>query len=441
MLSVQTNLLAMNAANNYSRTQSSSAKRTEKLSSGYKINRSADDAAGLAISEKMRRQIRGLTQASANAQDGISMVQIADGAMNEIHDMLHRMNELSIKAANETNTGDDRGYIQVEIEQLKNEIGSIANKTTFNEQPLLLGPAVIVDKGINYSGSLPGWVDYTSSGSLSEIYTTADNVNHVSATLDFSNFKGSPLQIAELIGNGFHTTCCTCSNHYSIEFTDGEDSSVSSSGDHMIYKVGISGAKSGAELIDRILATTTANPKGHFTNLTKDSDKLIIYDQRSTSSATASNGYGKFGPGVARSEIESTPGNIKNLLVGTNATDNEFITIVLPNMRIENLKISNLDVRTPQGAANAIDLLDQANAFVSGERSRMGAYQNRLEHTIRNLDNQVENTQSAESAIRDTDMAKEMVAFSIDQILLQAGQAMLAQANQSSQGVLSLLQN
>ncbi len=478
MLSVQTNLQAMNAANIYGRTHTSSAKKTEKLSSGYKINRGADDAAGLAISEKMRRQIRGLTQASANAQDGISMVQIADGAMSEIHDMLHRMDELSIKAANETNTADDREYIQAEIEQLKKEVGAISHKTTFNEQPLLLGPPITIDRGVNYTGGLPNWVSYPSTGSLSQSYTTQDAytdnstipathdtvaVSHEAAFLDFSSFTGSPSQIDALIGNGFYTTCCTCDSHYSVEFTSGTDSSISYSGNHIIYNVGIDGTQTGEELLDRVLAVTTETPNNHYTKFTKNPDnpnELIIYDERPNNylfqdslpagatldnsytdyAATAWGGYGKFGPGVARSEIESTPGNVKNLLVGTNAADQEIIKIVLPNMRIENLNIANIDVRTPQGSANAIDLLKRASSFVSGERSRMGTYQNRLEHTISNLNNQVENTQSAESTIRDTDMATEMVAYSVDQILLQAGQAMLAQANQSSQGILSLLQ-
>ena len=267
---VQHNLTAMNSNRMLGLTTSSQAKSTEKLSSGYKINRAADDAAGLAISEKMRRQIRGLTQAAANAQDGISMVQTAEGALNEVHDMLQRMNELAIKASNGTMTTEDQSYINKEVSALKSEIDRVAETTTFNEQSLL------------------------------------------KANTTFKLQVGSETNTKDTI-------------------------------DVAIKKMDTSGLS---------ITKGTAN--------TTDAKGLV--------------------------------GEVKS----------------------------------------AINTLNE-------QRADLGAQQNRLEHTINNLNNVVENTTSAESAIRDTDMATEMVKYSNNNILAQAGQAMLAQANQANQGVLSLL--
>ena len=271
---VQHNLRAMNSNRMLGLTQTTQAKSTEKLSSGYKINRAADDAAGLAISEKMRRQVRGLTQASANAQDGISCVQTAEGALNEVHDMLQRMNELAVKAANGTNTDEDRGYIQSEVENLQSEIDRVSATTKFNDQALLDG--------------------------------------------------------------NFDTT----------------------------------------------------------------------------------------------------------LQVGADNTDDDKIEISIDAMDAAGLSVDsgNVDVSSQTGAQSAIAKIANGIKALNSQRSDLGAIQNRLEHTIANLDNVVENTTAAESAIRDTDMAKEMVKYSNNNILAQAGQAMLAQSNQSNQGVLSLLQ-
>ncbi|MCQ2520766.1 MAG: flagellin [Lachnospiraceae bacterium] len=269
---VQHNLQAMNSNRMLNVTTGSQAKSTEKLSSGYRINRAADDAAGLAISEKMRRQIKGLTQASANAQDGISCVQTAEGALAEVHDMLQRMNTLAIQASNDTMTSVDRGYIDSEVQALVSEIDRVASTTTFNEQNLLDG-----------------------------------------------SFTGKNLQV---------------------------------------------GAEAG-QFIGMSIAEMRASAIGI--------------------------------DGVAVSGTDNTK------------------------------------------AQKAISMIKSALAKVSKQRSDLGAVQNRLEHTIKNLDNVVENTTAAESAIRDTDMAKEMVTYSNNQILAQAGTSMLAQANQSNQGVMSLL--
>ncbi len=274
---VQHNLRAMNSNRMLGVTSSTQSKSTEKLSSGYKINRAADDAAGLAISEKMRRQIRGLTQASANAQDGISCVQTAEGALNEVHDMLQRMNELAVKAANGTNQEEDRTYIQSEVDALVDEIDRVSTTTTFNEKMLLNG---------NFDEKLQVGAEGTTGNQIA---------------IKISAISSAGLKIATLKGTG------------------------------------VSGAD-----------------------------------------GTAAQGS---------------------------------ITTI----------------------KNAIKTLNK-------QRSDLGAIQNRLEHTIKNLDNVVENTTAAESQIRDTDMATEMVKYSNNQILAQAGQAMLAQSNSANQGVLSLLQ-
>ena len=273
---VQHNLTAMNSNRMLGLTTKTQGKSTEKLSSGYKVNRAADDAAGLAISEKMRRQIRGLTQASLNAQDGISAVQTAEGALNEVHDMLQRMNELAIKSANGTNQTEDQSYIQSEVDALIKEIDRVAQTTTFNERMLLNG----------------SWSD------------------------------GVDLQVG----------------------------------------------------------------------------------------------------------AEGTSGN--RISVSIEAMDAAGISID---------SLSSSGVASQTAAQNSISKIKAALTAISKQRSDLGAIQNRLEHTINNLDNVVENTTSAESAIRDTDMATEMVKYSNNQILAQAGQAMLAQSNQANQGVLSLL--
>jgi len=270
---VQHNLTAMNSNRMLGVTTKTQAKSTEKLSSGYKINRAADDAAGLAISEKMRRQVRGLTQASANAQDGISCVQTAEGALNEVHDMLQRMNELAVKAANGTNQSEDLSYIDQEVQNLKSEIDRVSVTTKFNDQALLDG-----------------------------------------------TFQSKALQV-------------------------------------------------GAD----------------------------------------------------------------------NSSDNRIV-LTIASLGATGLKVTSVTTSTQSGAQTAIDTVKKAITILNENRSNLGAVQNRLEHTINNLDNVVENTQAAESAVRDTDMATEMVKYSNNNILAQAGQAMLAQSNQANQGVLSLLQ-
>lgn len=490
------NLQAMNAQRQYGIEANKQAKSTEKLSSGYKINRAADDAAGLSISEKMRKQIRGLTMASANAEDGISMVQIADGAMAEVHEMIDRGVELSVKAANGTLSYADRRTIQDEIDQIKLEIDGIKERTKFNEIYVLKGEKVDttteVPAGVDNAGnSLPAWVTFGSAmqdGYMSETFTTKQHfivdpnaqptvekevsIDHSAASIDFSNWGGT----ADLIGKGFHTTCCTCSSYYSIEFVSGTPSAMEQSGTNYIYKINVDNVQSGADLVNAIIDGTNQGwPNGHFTKLAVDpnqADRLYIYDDRSIKSETdvmqnapdwdpatsiwkdwdqqyysvsANPAFGLFGQGTMHGKTAFlVTGYVENpqqlaLQVGTDADSGNRMSIKLAVISSKALGIDTVDVTTIEGADAAITAFSDAKAIVSTHRSRMGAYQNRLEHTVKNLDNVVENTTAAESQIRDTDMAKEMVTYSNTSILIQAGQSMIAQANQSNQGVLSLI--
>lgn len=436
------NLVAMNANRMYNLTTGKQKKSTEKLSSGYRINRAADDAAGLAISEKMRRQIRGLRQASTNCQDGISLVQTADGAMAEVEEMLHRGTELSVKAANGTLSDEDREYIQSEIDQLKDEINKISDRTTFNELQILKGK-VAPPSEVKYTGNMPSWASSSAmaSGYLSDVHTTtngSDAGSHPAATISFAAFNGSAAQMAELASGdkGFNTTCATCDNHYTINFTaDPAKAGSTSSGQHYIYTVDISGCTTPGEVTDRIMQATGGQPHGHYTTFEKDADgNLLMYDYRNYVMSNASQATLKAGIAEAK---EPDP---FDLYIQAGAETGQHIDIKLPTISTDSIGITGANVMSAKRAGAAISAFKNALSYVNSERSRMGAYQNRLEHTIKNLDNVVENTTNAESAIRDTDMSKEMVQYSNNSVLMQAGQSMLAQANQSKQGVLSLIQ-
>ena len=310
---VQHNLTAMNSNRMLGLTQATQAKSTEKLSSGYKVNRAADDAAGLAISEKMRRQIRGLTQASLNSQDGISSVQTAEGALNEVQDMLQRMNELAVKGENGTLTSTDRGYIASEVSQLMSEIDRVKQTTTFNEQSLLDG---------KFNKDLQVGAESNKDNKINVEIKSMGTSSLATATLKTSKLTSA------LVAKG-------------------DTASVAA-----------------GKIVAKFKAYGSISSAGRL---------------------------------LAENEIKASMFGDLNYWVKASLKD------------------------------------------VSQQRSDLGAIQNRLEHTIKNLDNVVENTTSAESTIRDTDMATEMVKYSNNNILTQAGQAMLAQANQSNQGVLSLL--
>ncbi len=453
MMKINHNLTAMNSHRQLGISTGVNATSSEKLASGYKINKAADDAAGLKISERLRRQVTGLNRASSNGQDGMSLVQVADGAMSEIHDMLQRGSELAIKAATGTITDEDRQYIQTEISALQEEIDVIKEKTTFNGIYVLKGTSTNgADLGITIdtTSKMPSWVNIegADNGTFSEgIYDGYKSASIV----DFSAFDGSEAKKSELAGTGFHFTCCTCNNHYSIEFKNGGGNEIEEFSPHFIYKVDISEATDPQSLIQKIVEATTdktkpGQPQDHFTilkNLDPDgnSSKLVVYDERPDQTPNKEAGEGLFADGVAKkyTQYPDTQGDVI-LQLGAENKDEDRLKIELPYVSTQTCKIDTVSVLTQEAALDAIDKFKQGIEFINGERSRLGSYQNSIEHAVRNLDNWSQNTQSSESIIRDTDMATEMIKYSNSKILKQAGESILAQANQTNEGVKALLQ-
>ena len=472
---VQHNLTAMNSNRMLGLTQSSQAKSTEKLSSGYKINRAADDAAGLTISEKMRKQIRGLTQASANAEDGISTVQTAEGALNEVQDMLQRMNELAVKASNGTNSENDRTYIQNEIDQLTTEIDRVAETTKFNETYLLKGDKDAV-KGYSYTygkataanAAICGKLNTTATGSNTGLRVKVETDGTVSA--EASKLQNELLKALQKSGARITVAAGATSTANAAISVDGydidADGKVSKDGKATNIKLTLTGTASNTSTVAK--SDTVTLDSGAVTTAAK-TDRVAYYDKDGnkisenalanyfTANAAGTNGtklkdatlYDEFRnkiTTIGNTDVTATKdqvGSLKlSLHVGADATSNNKIELNLDAMSAKGLGVNGIrvDGATSDNADAAIETIKEAIQKVSTQRSALGAVQNRLEHTISNLDNVVENTTSAESAIRDTDMATEMVKYSNNNILSQAGQAMLAQANQSNQGVLSLLQ-
>ena len=463
---VQHNLTAMNSNRMLGLTTASQAKSTEKLSSGYKINRAADDAAGLSISEKMRKQIRGLTQASSNAQDGISSVQTAEGALNEVQDMLQRMNELAVKSANGTNSEDDRSYIQNEIDQLTTEIDRVAETTKFNETYLLKGDKSKTDYAFSYkteTQSKKGVATMGGAGTQTKA-TVAVTFEDVDADGDVAmktaqNELGALLKkegikvkgTANAGGTGFDTSYSLSSDKFTVEGKNIKDNAsgkiiaklsgdATAAGEDTIRATGYTDAASKgdkAQYYDKDGNKIAENALSNYmssdgTNITENTDKTLY------------NAAGdKVDFDAAKFDKTALTGSLTlTLHVGADATSNNQISVDIKAMSAKGLGVNGLKVdgSDDTNALGAIDTIKEAIQKVSTQRSALGAVQNRLEHTINNLDNVVENTTSAESQIRDTDMATEMVKYSNNNILAQAGQAMLAQSNQSNQGVLSLLQ-
>ena len=472
---VQHNLTAMNSNRMLGLTQSSQAKSTEKLSSGYKINRAADDAAGLSISEKMRKQIRGLTQASANAEDGISTVQTAEGALNEVQDMLQRMNELAVKASNGTNSENDRTYIQNEIDQLTTEIDRVAETTKFNETYLLKGDKDAV-KGYSYTygkataenAAICGKLNTTATGSNTGLRVKVETDGTASA--EASKLQNELLKALQKSGARITVAAGATSTANAAISVDGydidADGKVSKDGKATNVKLTLTGTASNTSTVAK--SDTVTLDSGAVTTAAK-TDRVAYYDKDGnkisenalanyfTANAAGTNGtklkdatlYDEFRnkiTTIGNTDVTATKdqvGSLKlSLHVGADATSNNKIELNLDAMSAKGLGVNGIrvDGATSDNADAAIETIKEAIQKVSTQRSALGAVQNRLEHTISNLDNVVENTTSAESAIRDTDMATEMVKYSNNNILSQAGQAMLAQANQSNQGVLSLLQ-
>ncbi len=570
---VQHNLKAMNSNRMLGVTQKTVAGSTEKLSSGYKINRAADNAAGLSISEKMRKQIRGLTQASANAEDGISSVQTAEGALQEVTDMLQRMNELAVQAANGTNSVTDRQYIQDEVDQLVTEIDRVAETTKFNETYLLKGDGTKattkaftsnyavtyasnlgtnkanVEKKVNYTGesnvyfvntssvkvanpSMPITADVVSKGDDVTKYLQStkagQNGKLDSAAINstaYTAFKNVDISEVEIV------SATSATNDSKLLYMDGVISATNDAyildtetnsvirvqkGQDLSEYMSISDDKSSASMkeqyrmLDEVVtddASTTAlngtsgnlgqttfghklqgtavktadiQTKNEF-KLAEEAKKLYDADGKEVSGValnkyfdengqytgglysdsqatkavlsdndpnvdTAKNGEDKISTYITKNYADVTADLSFSLHVGADSDRTNKIQTNIQSMSSAALGVNKLSSKlvgivdeSGDNATDAIDVIAEALQKVSTQRSALGAVQNRLEHTIKNLDNVVENTTSAESSIRDTDMATEMVKYSNANILSQAGQSMLAQANQSNQGVLSIL--
>ena len=502
---VQHNMQAANANRMLNVTTSAQSKSTEKLSSGYRINRAADDAAGLTISEKMRKQIRGLDQASTNAQDGVSSVQTAEGALTEVHSMLQRMNELATQAANGTNSKDsDRQAIQDEIDQLTTEIDRVSETTKFNETYLLKGEAGTKtinmkahDAGLkgtltdNGDGTATFVMDTLNAGDKVSIggknYTiggTSDDLDsafgkngldidtkHQDISVNGTTYKYYAATVhtkdGKAIKAGYYSADpSTLADQQAATATgvDGKDTadlaalktnatagSTITVGTKTVTLMKDDGKKGGtaSDGIDDTDTTVISKKKAY----ELASKELLKANQIGDTKGSAKVGVGNTATaidlinGTGTFQIQTGSAEVANSLafslhVGADADMTNKIQVNIDAMDSASLGIKGLNVKDASGnaATYAVDAISDAISKVSSQRSSLGAVQNRLEHTINNLDNVVENTTTAESRIRDTDMAEEMVNYSKNNILAQAGQSMLAQANQSNQGVLSLLQ-
>ena len=424
------NLNAMNAHRNMGFNTTNTGKAMEKLSSGLRINRAGDDAAGLAISEKMRGQIRGLDQATRNSQDAISLIQTAEGGLNETHSILQRMRELATQAANDTNVGTDRTEIQKEINQLTSEINRIGNTTEFNTQKLLngskFGTGTAATAGV-----------YTAT--IGTAFAAGEELNidgvvfkaKAAGTADYSknefevgaNLTDQATNLAKAFQNN-----AALSDKYSVTHAAGvltftQKEGYASATPLVASDSATTGAIAAAEV--------TAGVNGTSGKLTMQvganggqSLSVEISDMRADASTS-----GMKVAGSASGTVVTTSGKTAVFTSSNTVTDGTTDTS----------SMAALDVSTSSNASAAIDAVDDSIKAVSAERSKLGAIQNRLEHTINNLSTSAENLQAAESRIRDVDMAKEMMNFTKNNILNQAAQAMLSQANQQPQAVLQLL--
>ena len=536
---VQHNITAMNTNRMLGISTKAQAKSTEKLSSGYRINRAADDAAGLSISEKMRSQIRGLKQASKNAEDGISLIQTAEGALNESHSILQRMRELAVQAANGTETNDDREAVNDEISQLQDELTRISETTEFNTMKLLDGSKA-GNAATSGSGPKFGVVDAKLDGALitSNVKDTQINVAVSTATAsgtetaiwsddgktltlnlkqdkvytqkeidellenakqEDSTATGTPAAVTITLANGVYTAAAAATgtktaggvkassnnatfatttgfvgadhikftaNKYGVEFNnttfdidftaaDGGESvetgtAIAIASDNSVtegsYKIHLAAGKEyTAEDIEDILAKAGFDFDVELSGATPD-EPNTLFGKTSASKIeqlTMTNGAG-LGSAKAMWGQEGYDGvsSSEGITLQIGANEGQTMSFSIGDMSARALGVdgNKIDLSTQDAAKKATTIIDAAIKTVSKARGEMGAIQNRLEHTIANLDTAAENTTSAESRIRDTDMATEMVEYSKNNILAQAGQSMLAQANQSNQGVLSLLQ-
>lgn len=389
------NLMSMNTNRQLGVNRGATQKSLEKLSSGLRINRAGDDAAGLAISEKMRGQIRGLDQASRNSSDSISLIQTTEGALNESHSILQRMRELAVQSANDTNTDADRTELQAEVSQLTSELDRIANTTEFNTKKLLDGSA----KGV--TAAVDGTVGINNNSKATFVTGDLTTLQTTAKTAGAFNGAVTIIRIAE--STGF----------------DAADFKVVSSAGQTDLSTGSIQSTNGTQItLDNTLITGSTTFNIDLTKMKSGESLTFVFNKAETASNNIDNSV------MAQ--------------IGANAGQTMFISI--NDMRSTALGVDKVDISDKWGAANAIETVNNAISKVSHQRSSLGAIQNRLEHTINNLDTASENLQASESRIRDVDMAKEMTEYTKNNILTQAAQAMLAQANQQPQSVLQLLQ-
>lgn len=403
---IQHNIMAMNAYRNYSTNNSALAKNLEKLSSGYKINRAGDDAAGLAISEKMRAQITGLKTAQDNAKSGINLVQTAKGSLTEVHDMLNRMVELADQSANGTyDNSTDRDNLQKEVSQLQSEINRIADSSNFNGIKLL-------------DGSLSGGA--TAAGMIGS--TKVDfSIGDTDATV------GALGEASVTFADG-----SAAAEGITVSFTDATGA--------MSITLGTSTAATytADQITSAVRSAATAYASTSNTNAATISAKYASFTMTADGSISAAAG-GALTMATATLADGAGTGGLK-LQIGDTSDSFNQLTVSIQDMHTASLGIDTVDISTQTGGSNAVQSIKDAINTVSSVRGTLGATQNRLEHTINNLSVMTENTQDAESTIRDTDVAEEMMAYTKNNILVQSAQAMLAQANQVPQGVLQLLQ-
>jgi len=543
---IQHNIAALNTHRNLGFNNTQSAKNLEKLSSGYKINRAGDDAAGLSISEKMRSQIRGLDMATKNSQDGISLIQTAEGALSETHSILQRMRELADQSANGTNTDADRDAIQSEVKQLKEEIDRIGNTTEFNTQKLLDGTlqsngAVVGSNTTNgakvldqTAAKLTGATDFEDvDGSGITAFTTKDKIKIDSVEIEVDWDKGLTEAEKALFKGDYSTVAMTASQKNDIksainrvlnESINAHNAATGSSvsnvkvyeaGGKLTLESGSTGQTSnldttnatilntfvdsaattdagldkvtkniaatdqlsfeigGVKLQTAALAAATGGTTSAATVATDlqakmraaidsyntsaglvkgmegflDSESVFVEAKDGRFTVTSASGPVTFNEkegetlvkdlGLTQAQTSASGNGGMTLQIGANK--GQSLTFGIGDMRSASLGVTSVDVSTAAGASQALETLDKAIAKVSEQRSNLGAVQNRLEHTINNLGATSENLTAAESRIRDVDMAKEMMEFTKNNILTQAAQSMLAQANQQPQGVLQLL--
>ena len=400
---IQHNIMAMNAYRNYANNTSSLSKNLEKLSSGYKINRAGDDAAGLAISEKMRAQITGLDKAQDNAKDGISLVQTAEGALTEVHDMLNRMYELAEQSANGTfEDGTDRKQLQKEVDQLKSEINRIADSANFNGIKLLDGSMAAngTTKIIAASSSTKAGVD----------------VSIVADSLFDKDGNRSELEFSLAAVSTGKEGVVVKKDGVTISLEKGKDYSAAD--------------------IQALLAKAKTSGTGVTEDMMKSVQNATITGAGVTNGPKPWTTLAKASAGAA----QANQGKPLTLQIGDTSDSFNQLKVGIKDCHIDALGLTDMKIGDQTNAAAALDKIKSAINYVSDVRGTLGATQNRLDHTINNLSVMQENIQDAESTIRDTDVADEMMAYTKNNILIQSAQAMLAQANQVPQGVLQLLQ-